>query len=84
MTDSEVIKSRLDQLFSMVTQIQSAGQSPISYSEQEAALMLDMSELTLKRERRQRRIAYSPVGRHARYTRQHLEDYLRRKTIEAE
>jgi len=56
---------------------------PVSWSEAEAAVLLDMSEISLSRERLNGRIAFSQVGRKARYTRSHLEEYLRANTKRA-
>lgn len=54
--------------------------NPVSWSEAEAAAELDMSEISLSRERLAGRIAFSQVKRKPRYTREHLEEYLKSNT----
>jgi len=48
----------------------------ISWSEKDAAEFLGLSHITLQRIRLDGRIAHSMIGRNARYTRKHLEEYL--------
>lgn len=48
----------------------------LSYSEQEAAAVLEMKPITLERLRRAGKISYTRVAGRARYTRAHLESYL--------
>lgn len=82
MQNPATIDEKLERLLSEIKNLQIP--TPLSYSEPEAAKILEISVISLQRERRSRKIAYSPVGRSARYTRQHLEEYLQRRTINAE
>src|SRR3954469_8221223 len=58
----------------------SISEQTVSYSEDEAACKLGISEITLRKIRAARRIAFTPVGRKARYTNKHLSDYLDKNT----
>jgi excisionase family DNA binding protein len=55
----------------------------ISWSEAEAAKLLGLEELTLARKRIANEISFSRVGRKARYTKRHLEEYLDNETQNA-
>lgn len=65
----------------MTTQTIGQGVERLAYSEEEAATLLGVSKNTLKFERHRGRVEASKVGRRIRYTRQQLEDYLRRRVL---
>lgn len=69
-------RSVVDELKQEVKELKEAAKLPLSYSEKEAAEILQISELSLARMRRSGKIPYTPVAGKARYTRTHLEDYL--------
>lgn len=84
----EISDERLTELRALTARMETAivrlesaitGQE-VSFSEEEAAGKLGVSEKTLKRIRGAGLIAYSPVGRKPRYTIKHLSDYLERIT----
>lgn len=56
--------------------IQSAQKTEISMSEAEAAKVLGIEERTLQLIRREGKISYTPVGRNAHYTSEHLRNYI--------
>lgn len=57
--------------------INAAGIGKISYSEEEAAELLEIAKTTLQKYRNEGKISYTPVGGKFRYTREHIENFIK-------